>query len=79
MIGLKYYDDFKERMPRAEAATIAETIKRGATKLFKKNIVVTACGSYRRGKATCGDVDVLITRTDDQPIKDMLVQLIDHL
>jgi len=27
-------------------------------------LVVMACGSYRRGKTTCGDVDVLITHPD---------------
>ena len=78
-IGLKYYEDFNERMPRAEATTIADAIKSGATKIFKKNIIVTACGSYRRGKKNCGDVDCLITRTDDQPIEGMLKQLVEHL
>ena len=79
MVGLQYYEDFAERMPRAEATKIANTVKRGATKIFGKNIVVTACGSYRRGKQTCGDVDCLITRTDDQPIEGMLKQLVVHL
>lgn len=32
-------------------------------------LVVMACGSYRRGKSTCGDVDVLITHPDGQSHK----------
>ena len=40
---------------------------------------MTACGSYRRGKATCGDVDCLVTRTDNKPVEGMLEQLIVHL
>jgi len=35
---------------------LAESIQPG--------IVAMACGSYRRGKSTCGDVDVLITHPD---------------
>ena len=27
-------------------------------------VVAQACGSYRRGKETCGDVDVLVTHPD---------------
>lgn len=29
-----------------------------------KNFQVVLCGSYRRGKLTCGDVDILISRMD---------------
>jgi len=35
---------------------MAESIQPGVTAL--------ACGSYRRGRATCGDVDILITHPD---------------
>ena len=35
---------------------MAESIQPGVTAL--------ACGSYRRGRPTCGDVDILITRPD---------------
>ncbi|XP_037546177.1 DNA polymerase lambda [Nematolebias whitei] len=62
-IGLKHYDDFLDRMPREEAAAI-EKVVRDATQAVDTGLVAMACGSYRRGKATCGDVDVLISHPD---------------
>uniref|UniRef100_A0A8C7YS62 DNA-directed DNA polymerase n=1 Tax=Oryzias sinensis TaxID=183150 RepID=A0A8C7YS62_9TELE len=37
---------------------------REAVRTLDPGLVAVACGSYRRGKATCGDVDVLITHPD---------------
>lgn len=67
-IGLKHYDDFLDRMPREEAAAI-ETVVRDAVQAIDPHLVATACGSYRRGKATCGDVDVLISHPDGKSHK----------
>lgn len=47
--------------------------------LFGQKVKVQICGSYRRGRATCGDVDVLITKTDDKPVKGMLEQILVRL
>ncbi|XP_067297541.1 DNA polymerase lambda [Pseudorasbora parva] len=62
-IGLKHYDDLLERMPRSEANAIEKKVKEAAHSVDTQ-LVVMACGSYRRGKTTCGDVDVLITHPD---------------
>ncbi|XP_066517139.1 DNA polymerase lambda [Hoplias malabaricus] len=62
-IGLKHYDDFLDRMPRSEAAAIEKTVREAAHSV-NSELLVVACGSYRRGKPTCGDVDVLITHPD---------------
>ncbi|GHJ86075.1 hypothetical protein NliqN6_2477 [Naganishia liquefaciens] len=67
-MGLKYYDDLKQRIPRAEVTRLFESIKRTAEQLDgcgdKKNdkLCVEAMGSYRRGEETSGDLDILITR-----------------
>jgi DNA polymerase lambda len=37
------------------------------------------CGSYRRGKSSCGDIDVLISRRDKLPYDRFLVRLIELL
>jgi DNA polymerase/3'-5' exonuclease PolX len=76
-VGLKYYEDFNERMPRDEATAISNIVYNAAYELFGKDtIIIETCGSYRRGKQSCGDVDILLTRKDEKPINGMLEKLI---
>ncbi|NWV53979.1 DPOLL polymerase, partial [Daphoenositta chrysoptera] len=77
-VGLKHYADFLERMPRREAAEIEQTVRQAALAL-KPGLVCVACGSYRRGKATCGDVDVLVTHPDGQSHRGVFNKLLDSL
>ncbi|XP_007479200.1 DNA polymerase lambda isoform X3 [Monodelphis domestica] len=42
-------------------------------------LLSVACGSYRRGKATCGDVDVLVTHPDGRSHQGIFSQLLDAL
>lgn len=59
-IGLKYYDDFRIRIPREEI----EEFQPNLTKVIKsvdKGLIYEICGSYRRKKATTGDLDINIT------------------
>jgi DNA polymerase lambda len=39
-------------------------VKKAALSIEAK-VNVELCGSYRRGKMTCGDVDILITKPDN--------------
>ncbi|XP_029886414.1 DNA polymerase lambda isoform X3 [Aquila chrysaetos chrysaetos] len=77
-VGLKHYTDFLERMPREEAAEIEQTVRQAALAL-KPGLVCVACGSYRRGKPTCGDVDVLVTHPDGQSHRGVFSKLLDSL
>ncbi|XP_053890485.1 DNA polymerase lambda isoform X1 [Malaclemys terrapin pileata] len=77
-VGLKHYEDFLERMPREEAAEIEQTVREAARSL-NPGLVCMACGSYRRGKATCGDVDVLVTHPDGQSHRGVFDKLLDSL
>ncbi|KAF8181108.1 DNA polymerase lambda [Pholiota molesta] len=63
-IGLRFYDDINDRMPRAEAKAIFDLIKPIALSIDPR-LFVEIMGSYRRGKADCGDIDILITRPID--------------
>ncbi|KAI9459348.1 hypothetical protein HD554DRAFT_2206999 [Boletus coccyginus] len=60
-IGLKFYNDINSRMPREEARRIFEMIKPIALAIDGE-LFIEIMGSYRRGKADCGDIDILITR-----------------
>ena len=41
-----------------------------------KVMSVEACGSFRRGRPTCGDIDVLITLKDGADIKGLCEKLV---
>ena len=56
-IGLQYYEDILERIPRAEMVQL-EKVLLDNMKGRMKGVVV---GSYRRGAADSGDIDVLLT------------------
>ncbi|KAL3920199.1 MAG: hypothetical protein SGARI_007007 [Bacillariaceae sp.] len=49
-----------DRMPRSEVEQIKDIVERTAQQLYP-GIEVTVQGSYRRGKETCGDVDIHLT------------------
>ncbi|KAH9942097.1 hypothetical protein B0H21DRAFT_824163 [Amylocystis lapponica] len=64
-IGLEHYADINMRMPRSEASDIFSMIKPIALSIDPE-LFIEIMGSYRRGKADCGDIDILISRrTDD--------------
>ena len=84
-IGLRYYDDFRKRIPRSEIdlfQRIFDPIIKEIDPVLKYTIV----GSYRRKKANSGDIDILFTHPDLKTQKDLdtasvnyLSVLIDHL
>lgn len=77
-IGLKHYNDFLDRMPREEAGAI-EKVVRDAAQAIDPGLVAMACGSYRRGKATCGDVDVLISHPDGKSHRGIFTKVLQTL
>jgi DNA polymerase IV len=59
-IGVKYYDEFNSKIPRAEVERIGNTILLQANKMHKGYQMVIV-GGYRRGKQESGDVDVILS------------------
>ncbi|KAF9016733.1 Nucleotidyltransferase [Hymenopellis radicata] len=79
-IGLHNYDDINSRMARDEAKAIFDLIKPIALDIDPK-LFVEIMGSYRRGKADCGDIDIMITRepSDGKTHAGILAKLLQKL
>ncbi|GFO08504.1 DNA polymerase lambda [Plakobranchus ocellatus] len=77
-VGVRLYDDFLNRMPREEVAEI-ETMVKDAAESIQLGIIAQTCGSYRRGKPTCGDVDILITHPDGKSHRNVFHKLLAKL
>ena len=63
-LGLIHYEDFNERIPRAEMIKHDNFI-RAKIKSYDPKIRVELTGSYRRKLNDSGDIDVLVTHDDD--------------
>ena len=62
-MGLKYHGKIFTNIPRTEMDIYNEKLQEYVSKLNKKLTLIVA-GSYRRGKKTSNDIDVLITHKD---------------
>ena len=59
LVGVKYFNDMSLKIPREEIKKAESILKQLATHM-NKDLVLTICGSYRRGRDKSGDVDCLI-------------------
>ena len=59
-IGIRYYDDFKLKIPREEIDRINNYLQK-IIQSIDNTLTYEICGSYRRGALESGDIDVLIT------------------
>ncbi|KAI9718180.1 MAG: hypothetical protein M1828_006812 [Chrysothrix sp. TS-e1954] len=79
-IGLKYYDEFLEKIPRAEVefieSKVSEQMKRLCEPLGVRTCIV---GGYRRGKAESGDADIIISHTDEEETADLIGSVVTGL
>ncbi|KAM3754290.1 hypothetical protein ACB098_03G154700 [Castanea mollissima] len=77
-IGLKYFDDIKQRIPRHEVQEMDLLLQKvGEDILHGVNIVCG--GSFRRGKASCGDLDIIITHPDGRSHRGFLSKYVERL
>ncbi|XP_057494834.1 DNA polymerase lambda isoform X2 [Actinidia eriantha] len=77
-LGLKYFDDIKMRIPRHEVQEMDLLLQKAAQEVLP-GVVVICGGSYRRGKASCGDLDIVITHPDGKSHRGFLRKYVKHL
>jgi NAD-dependent DNA ligase len=61
--GLKYYEDIIKRIPRAEINEFNDVLSSVFATLKDKDSQFKIVGSYRRGAANSGDIDIIITNS----------------
>ena len=73
--GLKYYEHMQKRIPRAEINEYKDVLEDVFSKLKHPGSHFEIVGSYRRGAANSGDIDIIITNDqDDKTIFDKFIQ-----
>lgn len=70
LVGIKYFWDILQRIPRKEIIDTEKFLKKVANAI-NNEIIITVCGSYRRGKNNSGDIDTLITHPKIKTDKDL--------
>ena len=66
IIGLKYYDDIKLKIPRNEINKYRDIFSTIFQELNDGNSSFEIVGSYRRGKEVSGDIDFIITNKENK-------------
>ncbi|KAK3684935.1 hypothetical protein B0T22DRAFT_203652 [Podospora appendiculata] len=74
-IGVKYYDEFKLKMPRSEVEAISNVILEHAQEIHP-GFQMVIVGGYRRGKTESGDVDVVLSHPDEAATKGFVERLV---
>jgi NAD-dependent DNA ligase len=76
-VGLKYFEDILERIPRSEIDEYNYIFDNTFKKVAEPGSQYEIVGSYRRGAKTSGDIDVIITSNNPDVFKrfiDVLIQ-----
>ena len=88
-VGARHWVDLQVRIPREEVTAIVDKVRMALHAALRANGVpedkldsaaeARGAGSYRRGKPSSGDVDVLITRVDGGPDSTLIGAIISEL
>lgn len=77
-LGLKYFDDIKTRIPHHEVQEMELLLQKTGEEILP-GVDILCGGSYRRGKASCGDLDIVITHPDGKSHKGFLTRYMKRL
>ncbi|KAI9853038.1 MAG: hypothetical protein M1838_002818 [Thelocarpon superellum] len=78
-IGVKFYDEFLEKIPRQEVDFIAAKVTEHAKRVRDDGIEACIVGGYRRGKSGSGDVDIILSHRDLGPTVDLAQDVVASL
>ncbi|PNH42814.1 hypothetical protein VD0004_g4557 [Verticillium dahliae] len=70
-IGIDHYDDLNTRIPRREVEALAAVVRSAAAALDPDFELIVG-GSYRRGAASSGDIDLIVTREGTTSARELL-------
>jgi DNA polymerase/3'-5' exonuclease PolX len=74
LVGLDLYEELQQRIPRREVEEISLIVRQELSSVAP-GARMEVCGSYRRGKETCGDIDILISHDskEEDVLRDQLL------
>ncbi|KAI9832685.1 MAG: hypothetical protein M1819_004271 [Sarea resinae] len=75
-IGVKYYDQFLEKIPRKEVQFISRKVVEHARRIRDDGIECCIVGGYRRGKKESGDVDMIISHRDESQTAGLITDIV---
>jgi DNA polymerase IV len=79
-IGVKYYDEFLIKIPRAEVEGIRDVVLRHANMVRGvQDVEAVIVGGYRRGKEESGDVDIILSHREEAVTENLVVDVVASL
>ena len=78
-IGVKFYDEFLDQIPRAEVQEIGQIVHRHACKVRDDSIQSLIVGGYRRDKEASGDVDIIVSHPDEKQTLNIVNDIVTSL
>ena len=78
-IGVKFYDEFLDLIPRAEVEEIGRIVHRHAVQVRDDDVQSLIVGGYRRGKEACGDVDLIVSHPDEAQTENLVNDVVASL
>jgi len=78
-IGVKYYDEFQLKIPRAEVHSIAAIIHEHGARVTDTHLESIIVGGHRRGKLESGDVDLILSHRDEAQTYNLVTRVVKSL
>lgn len=78
-IGVKYYDEFQLKIPRAEVQSIAAIVLEHGKRVTDAHLESIIVGGHRRGKTESGDVDLILSHRDEAQTYNLVNRVVKSL